>query len=72
MSTNKPDRLTTAGAHPSGQNIGLPRLVTEIRARLGPGATPEHVAAEVRASGIRMATDEEVRQVWDEGHLPVE
>jgi hypothetical protein len=46
--------------------------VLEIRARLGPEATPEQVAAEVRASGIRMATDEEVRQVWDEGHLPVE
>lgn len=56
--------------HPCEQNFGLPRLVLEIRTRLGATATPEQVAAEVRASGLQMATDEEVRQVWDEGHLP--
>ena len=72
MSTNKPDRFSTAETHPGEQAPGLPRLVLEIRARLGSEATPEQVAAEVRASGIRMATDEDVRQVWDEGHLPVE
>ena len=72
MSTNEPDRVSTDGTHPGEHAPGLPRLVLEIRARLGPAATPEQVAAEVRASGIRMATDEEVRQVWDEGHLPVE
>lgn len=72
MSTNEPDRFSTAESHPGERTPGLPRLVLEIRARLGPTATPEQVAAEVRAGGIRMATDEEVRQVWDEGHLPVE
>lgn len=72
MSTTKPDCSSTAEARPGEQAQSLPRLVLEIRARLGPEATPEQVAAEVRASGIRMATDEEVRQVWDEGHLPVE
>ncbi len=50
---------------------GLPRVVLEVRMRLGPEATPEDVAEEVRAAGIPGVTDEEVRQLWDEGHLPV-
>ena len=72
MAANEQTTHSTVEAHPGEQAPGLPRLVLEIRARLGPGATPEQVAAEVRAGGIRMATDEEVRQVWDEGHLPGE
>ena len=70
MSTNKPDRYSTAETHPGEQNPGLPRLVLEIRARLGAKASPEQVAAEVRANGLPDVTDEDVRQLWDEGHLP--
>jgi hypothetical protein len=56
---------------PSGeQNPGLPSLVLEIRARLGPNAPPEQVAAEARARGCPDTSDEDVRQLWDEGHLP--
>lgn len=54
------------------QNPGLPSLVLEIRARLGGSVTPEQVAAEVRAAGFPNTSDEDVRQVWDEGHLPVQ
>jgi len=52
------------------QNPGLPVLVLEIRARLGANASPEHVAAEVRATGYPNISDDDVRQLWDEGHLP--
>jgi hypothetical protein len=52
------------------QNPGLPSLVLEIRARLGAQASPEQVAAEVRAAGYPNTSDEDVRQLWDEGHLP--
>jgi len=52
------------------QNPGLPSLVLEIRARLGANASPEQVAAEVRAAGYPNTSDEDVRQLWDEGHLP--
>lgn len=65
------NRFSTAETHPGEQSPGLPSLVLEIRARLGAKATPEQVAAEVRANGIPTVTDEEVRQLWDEGHLPV-
>lgn len=54
------------------QNPGLPSLVLEIRARLGANASPEQVAAEVRAAGYLNTSDEDVRQLWDEGHLPSE
>jgi hypothetical protein len=70
MSTNDPTRFSTAETHPGEQEPGLPLLVLEIRARLGAKATPEQVAAEVRASGLHDVTDEDVRQLWDEGHLP--
>ena len=52
------------------QNPGLPSLVLEIRARLGANASPEQVAAEVRAAGYPNTSDDDVRQFWDEGHLP--
>ena len=51
-------------------NPGLPMLVLEIRARLGANCSPEQVAAELRATGYPNTSDEEVRQLWDEGHLP--
>ena len=72
MSPNDREPFTTAEAHLGQQPAGLPRLVLEARVRLGPGATPAQVAAAIRAGGAWMATDEEVRQVWDEGHLPPE
>jgi hypothetical protein len=67
-----PDPLPnpTAGPQTEEQNPGLPSRVLEIRARLGPNASPEQVAAEVRASGFPNTSDEDVRQLWDEGHLP--
>jgi hypothetical protein len=49
---------------------GLPRLVLEARARLGPDATPEAVADDLRARGVPDVGVDEVRQLWDEGHLP--
>ncbi len=70
MATDNLTRYSTAETHPGQQAAGLPRLVLEARARLGPDATPERVAEEVRAYVPRV-TDEEVRQLWDEGHLPI-
>ena len=70
MSANEPERVSTAETHPGEQNPGLPLLVLEIRARLGALASPEQVAAEVRANGLPDVSDEDVRQLWDEGHLP--
>ena len=70
MVTKDPTRYSTAETHPGEQKPGLPRLVLEIRARLGAEVSPEQVAAEVRANGIPEVTDDEVRQVWDDGHLP--
>jgi hypothetical protein len=57
---------------PQAENAipGLPSIVLEIRARLGPTASPEQVAAEARAAGYPNTSDEDVRQLWDEGHLP--
>jgi hypothetical protein len=49
---------------------GLPRLTLEARARLGPNATPEQVTDDVRAQGYPDVTVEQVRLLWDEGHLP--
>lgn len=49
--------------------LGLPRLVIEAHARLGPDATPERIVEELKAGGVD-TTAEAVRQVWDEGHLP--
>jgi hypothetical protein len=49
---------------------GLIRQVLEARTRLGPEATPDEVAEDVRAHGLDTVTVEEVRDVWDEGHLP--
>lgn len=70
MSANEPTRFSTAETHPGEQEPGLPRLVLEIRARLGAEASPEQVAAQVRANGLPDVSDEDVRQLWDEGHLP--
>jgi hypothetical protein len=68
--TDRPTRFSTAETHPGEQNPGLPTLVLEIRARLGGNASPEQVAAEVRANGLPDVSDADVRQLWDEGHLP--
>lgn len=52
---------------PQPMVLGLPRMVIEARTRLGPDATPERVAAELKAGGVD-ATADAIRQVWDEGH----
>jgi hypothetical protein len=67
----RPTRFSTAETHPGEQEPGLPRLVLEARVQLGPDATPEEVADDIRAKGYPEVTVEEVRQLWDEGHLPV-
>ena len=55
------------GAEPTGVEVkGLPRLVLETHARLGPKATPEQVVDELRCGGVE-ATVEEVRSLWPEG-----
>lgn len=52
---------------PSGAMVmGLPRMVIEARARMGPEATPEKVAEELKAGGVDTTADA-VRQLWDEG-----
>jgi hypothetical protein len=48
--------------------LGLPRMVIEARTRLGPEATPERVAEELRAGGVETDADA-IRQVWDEGKV---
>jgi hypothetical protein len=49
---------------------GLPMKVLNARARLGPTATPEEVAEHLRSNGMPDVTADEVRDLWDEGHLP--
>ena len=61
---------SVANSQREEQNPGLPALVLEIRARLGASVTPEQVTAELRAGGYPNTSEEDVRQVWDEGHLP--
>ena len=70
MNASNPPAVSTPPTEPDKQTPGLPRLVLEIRTRLGAKATPEQVAAEVRANGVPDVTVEDVRQLWDEGHLP--
>jgi hypothetical protein len=48
------------------QVIGLPRLVLETHTRLGPQATPQQVADDLKARGIDTTADA-VRQCWPEG-----
>jgi hypothetical protein len=50
---------------------GLIRQVLEARTRLGPAATPEVIVDDLRERGLASVTVEEVRSLWDEGHLPV-
>jgi hypothetical protein len=64
------EHASTTNTQRGEQSPGLPALVLEIRARLGPKASPEQVAAEVRATGYPNISDDDVRQLWDEGHLP--
>jgi hypothetical protein len=45
--------------------LSLPRLVHEARARLGPGATPDAVLADMRQRGLDVTRDDVVRG-WDE------
>ena len=70
MATTSTPAASDGSTQPDDQDAGLPRLTLEARARLGPDATPEQVAAEVRALGYPGVTVEDVRQLWDEGHLP--
>jgi len=49
---------------------GLIRQVLEARTRLGPAATPEAVVDDLHGRGLATVTVDEVRDVWDEGHLP--
>ncbi len=72
MNANTTMPLPATATVPDNHGPGLPRLVLELRTRLGPRATPEQVTEEVRANGIPDAMVEQVRQLWDEGHLPVE
>jgi hypothetical protein len=48
------------------QGLGLPRLVCESHARLGPLVTPEEVVADLRVHGIETTADD-VRACWPEG-----
>jgi len=51
------------------QTPGLPRLVLEARVRLGSAVTPEEVADDLRGQ-VPEITTAQVRDLWDEGHLP--
>jgi hypothetical protein len=55
-----PDEMTDP------QEPGLPRLVCEAHARLGGNATPEQVAADLKARGIDTCVDD-VKACWPEG-----
>ena len=70
MSPDAPAQPSAERTRPEERNPGLPRLVLEVRVRLGAQASPERVAAELRAAGYPDTSDEDVRQLWDEGHLP--
>ena len=70
MAGEMPPARPTREAGSGDQVPSLPRLVLEARVRLGPDATPEQVADDVRAQGFPEVTVEDVRQLWDEGHLP--
>jgi hypothetical protein len=62
-----PARVAGDPGESSGVEVkGLPRLVLEAHARLGPKATPEQVANELRCGGVE-TTVEEVRSLWPEG-----
>lgn len=45
---------------------GLPRLVCETHARLGPQATPQQVCDDLKAQGVK-TTVEDVKACWPEG-----
>jgi hypothetical protein len=45
---------------------GLPRLVCETHARLGPQATPQQVCDAIKAQGVE-TTVEDVKACWPEG-----
>jgi hypothetical protein len=49
---------------------GLIRQVLEARTRLGPAATPEEIVEDLHGRGLATVTVAEVRDLWDEGHLP--
>lgn len=55
---------------PAGQQVmGLPRMVLDVRAKMGGNVTPEQVVSELQACGVNI-TVAEVEAVWDEGHVP--
>lgn len=47
------------------QVIGLPRMVLEAHARLGPQATPQQVCDELKARGVDTCVDD-VKACWPE------
>lgn len=61
-----PDPTTTDELPAHDPMIGLPRLVVETHARLGPLATPQQVADDLKAHGIDTCV-EDVRACWPEG-----
>jgi hypothetical protein len=54
-----------AAQPPRDELLGLPRLVCETHAHLGPQATPEQVTEDLKARGIDTCV-EDVRQCWPE------
>ena len=46
--------------------LGVPRMVTEARGRLGPDSTAEQVLAELKARGLDVTLDD-VKSGWDRG-----
>ena len=53
-----------AGQPPRDVVLSVKQMVREARNRLGAAATPEQVAAELKARGVE-ATADAVRGVWD-------
>ena len=51
---------------------GLPRLVLEARAHLGPNATPEAVVIELRNNHGVEATPHDVRELWPGDDMPAD
>ena len=49
---------------------GLIRQALDARMRLGPTATPAMIVEDLRSRGLPGVTVEEIRDIWDEGHLP--
>ena len=57
---------------PAECDKGLPRLVLEARAHLGPNATPEEVVVELRTAHGVEATPHDVRELWPSDNAPAD